>query len=283
MFERCPASFEASDQGLSVDVSGVDELNPASTFDRLGLVINRIVTLAYQCSFDMATHRGEVPVSVSLFPRNRFNLAADNMREIFSEGFGIGDLFATASEGENLGNIIVPPGMIGMATLSHFAICGAWLRAGIPVDIKFGGLLQIRNRRALRFVELIDYAGCSLDPAEVFVASRMTSVGSTAAEGAGKILASFCDIPAVARKKAEQVLEALEAADMKSLVILGKTGETVCQLPVPPNRIGVILADGLNPVAATVEAGIKVENHTLSGTIDYDKLERFCTRLSVGR
>ena len=34
----------------------------------------------------------------------------------------------------------------------------------------------MRNNEPLRFVELIYYSGCSLDPSEVFIMARMTSV-----------------------------------------------------------------------------------------------------------
>ena len=57
--------------------------------------------------------------------------------------------------------------------------------------------------------------------------------------------------------------------------MLGKRGEPVYQLPVTANRVGVVLTDGLNPVAAVVEAGIEVINYPMSGSIDFGKLISF--------
>ncbi len=37
----------------------------------------------------------------------------------------------------------------------------------------------------------------------------------------------------------------------------------------------MILIDGLNPVAAAVEAGLEVVNQTLSGVIDFGELKSF--------
>jgi len=41
---------------------------------------------------------------------------------------------------------------------------------------RFAGILQIKKGVALRFVEIIDYTGSSLDPSEIFIRGRMTSV-----------------------------------------------------------------------------------------------------------
>ena len=41
------------------------------------------------------------------------------------------------------------------------------------------------------------------------------------------------------------------------------------------SKIGVILLDGLNPVAAAEEAGIDTENHALSTVIEYQNLVKF--------
>ena len=103
----------------------------------------------------------------------------------------------------------------------------------------------------------------------------MTSVSKATREGNGKILASFWEIPALARPKAEAVIKRLEVAGMRGLFILGRVSEPVCELPVAVNKVGMVLTDGLNPVAASVEAGIEVVNHTMRGLIDYEKLRSF--------
>ncbi len=39
---------------------------------------------------------------------------------------------------------------MGLATVSSVAVSGALLKAGIPLDSKFGGVLQFRNHRPLQ-------------------------------------------------------------------------------------------------------------------------------------
>ncbi len=269
--------------GRLITKSGIEELGSALVSDRLGLVTTRIETLAYQSCFDLKKRTGDVPINVSLFSQEEFSQAIRAMEGVFQAGFSIGDLVAIAYEGEKLGGVTVPPGKVGLATMSHIVLCGALIRAGISVDFRFGGIIQVRNHQALRFIDLIEYAGCSLDPSEVFIAGKMTSVNKAAKEGNGKILASFCEIPAIARSDIQTILKELEAAGIKGLVVIGRIGEPVCQIPVMANRFGIVSTDGLNPVAAATEAGIKVVNYAMSGIIDFGKLRHFKDCQSIGR
>jgi len=275
MDERGLTSPMGRRDGRLITPSGLEELGSALVGDRIGSVATKIEMLSYQSSFDPEKRTGEVPINLSLFPKESFGQTVEVMKGVFDAELCISDLVAVASEGERLGEVIVPKGKVGLATVSSITISGALLKAGIPLDSRFGGILQIRNQEPLRFVDLIEYTGSSLDPSEVFIAGKMTSVGEAARKGNGKILASFWEIPALARPKAENVIKRLELAGMRGLVRLGRVSEPVCELPVVVNKAGMVLTDGLNPVAAAVEAGIEVINHTLSGVIDFEKLRSF--------
>ncbi len=262
-------------EGRSITMLGIEELHSALVGERVGLVDAKIKALAYQSSLSSYSHTGKVPVNVSLFSTELFNKAKKTMKDAFSAGLGVGDLVAIATEGKELGNVIVPPGKVGLATISQTVICAALLRSGIPVDSRFGGMIQIQNHRALRFVELIEYSGCSLDPSEVFISAQMTDIGNVTSNGSGKILASLWEIPALARSKAETVIKELETEGIKGLIMLGKTNESVVQLPVGMNTVGMVLTDGLNPVAAAAETGIIIVNRAMSGVIDVASLKHF--------
>jgi len=102
---------------------------------------------------------------------------------------------------------------------------GTLLKAGVPLDSRFGGILQIKNRKPLRFVELIRYSGSSLDPSEIFITSRMTSVGRAAREGEGRILANFREIPALCQPIAEKTIAALKRAGLGGLIMMGEVSK----------------------------------------------------------
>jgi repressor of nif and glnA expression len=268
--------------GRLITQSGLNELQNALVSDRVGSAMARIETLAYQISFEPDERAGNVPINVSLFPADKFNQALEIMKDIYGSRLFYSDLVAIAGEGDRLGEITVPIGQVGLATLSAIVISGVFIRSGIPLDFKFGGVLQIKNRECIRFIDLINYTGSSLDPSEVFITSKMTTVSGVAREGNGKIIASFCEFPALALSKAEAVIRQLEMVGITGLYKTGGAGETVCETPVGMSRVGIILSDGLNLVAVAAEAGIEVKNHAISGVIDFKKLRSLQDLLNTG-
>lgn len=174
-----------------------------------------------------------------------------------------------------LGEVIVPMNMVGFANVSHVVVNGTLLKAGIPIMPKFGGLLQRRHGEPLRFVDLIEYEGSTLNPSEIFIAGRMTNVVSAARNGGGKVLASFHEIPVATKESSESILEKLEASKLCNSVIIGKPGNSVCGMPVRSNHIGMLLLSGLNPTAAAAEAGVEVITMTMCGVVDVIRLQSY--------
>lgn len=264
-----------SRDGRLITELGVEELNNALVGDKVGFALSRIELLAFRTEFDWEKRTGSIPVNVSFFPKARFSKALQAMKPVFDAGICVSDLVAIAKEGEQLGELFVPSGKIGLATVCSIVINGTLLKAGIPMDSRFGGTLQIRNHQPLRFVELIHYAGSSLDPSEVFIRAKMTAVREAAKTGNGKILANFREIPALCRPIAEKVITKLKEARLGGLLVMGNTSEPVCEIPVELNRIGIVLLGGLNPVAAAEEAGIEADNRAMSTVINYRDLVSF--------
>ncbi len=265
----------AGRDGRLITQLGREELESALVSDKVGFVASKIELLAYQTDFDLDKHQGKVPVNISFFPERQFKKAIEVMKGAFKAGICVGDLVAIARQGEKLGGIIVPQGKIGLATVCSVIINGALLKAGIPMDSKFGGILQIKDHKPLRFVELIQYSGSSLDPSEIYIASKMTSVGQVAREGEGRILANFREIPALCQHEAEKVVAGLKEANLGGVLMMGEVSKSVCEVPVELNKVGMILTGGFNPVAAAVESGIEVENHAMSAVMEYRELIRF--------
>jgi len=264
-----------SRDGRVITERGLEELNNALVRDKVGFAITKIELLAFRTNFDLERHRGTVPVNISLFARGKFERALQAMRPAFAAGLCVSDRVAIAREGERLGDLVVPSGKVGLATVCSIVINGTLLKAGVPIDSRFGGILQMHNNLPVRFVELIHYAGSSMDPSEVFIRARMTSVRQVAKTGGGKILANFREIPAICRPIAEEVVEKLKSAGLGGLVVMGKVSEPVCEIPVEVNKIGMVLLGGLNPVAAAEEAGIEAENYAMSTVMEYEKLVSF--------
>ncbi len=254
---------------------GIDEIKCALVTDKVGFVISKIELLAFRTDFDYQKRHGSIPVNISFFRNDKFSMALQAMKPAFEAGFCVSDLVAVASSGERLGELVVPEGNMGLATVCSIVINGCLLKAGVPMDSRFSGILQVQNNKPLRFVEIIYYTGCSLDPSEIFIRAKMTSVGELTQGGQGRILANFREIPAGCRTIAEEVISNLRGVELGGMLLMGNTSEAVFEIPVELNKIGMIMVGGLNPVAAAEEAGIEAENHAMSTVMEYQDLVKF--------
>jgi hypothetical protein len=255
---------------------GFEELKLALAPEQVGFIHEKLELLAFQTTFDPKKRTGQLPINTSFIAKEDFKKALAAMSDAFKAGLCVSDLVAIASEGEKLGSVVVPKGKIGLATVCSVVINGVLLKVGgIPVESRFGGVLEVREAKPRRFVAIINYAGTSLDPSEQYIRAKMTSVSQAARTGNGKILANFREMPAPARSIAQEVIASLKEAGIGGVYALGNTSEPVCQITVGLNRVGLVLLGGLNPVATAVEAGIEIENIAESGLIDFGQLTSF--------
>lgn len=261
--------------GRMLTTVGLEELKIALAPEQVGFMHEKLELLAFQTTFDPQKRHGLVPINTSLINQDRFKEALAAMREVFQAGIGISDLVAIASAGEKLGWIVVPSGKIGLATVCSIVINGVLLKSGVPVESKFGGVLEVRDSQPKRFVAIINYTGTSLDPSEQYMRAKMTSVREVVRTGNGRILANFREIPAPSRTLVNEKIAQLKEVGIGGVFALGNTSEPVCQIAVGLNRVGMVLLGGLNPVAAAVEAGIEIENIAESGLIDFQALQSF--------
>jgi len=261
--------------GREIAPLGVEELNNALVTDKIGFVLEKIELLTFRTSFNLEKRIGLVPVNISFFPKKRFAEALKAMKEVFKAGLCVSDLVAVAAEGEGLGEILVPRGKVGLATVCSIIINSTLLKAGVPIDSRFAGVLQIRNNKPLRFINLIYYSGSTLDPSEVFIQAKMSDVRGVIRKGEGKLIANFREIPAQCQPLVEEIINQLKEAGLGGVIMMGNVSEAVCGIPIGLNRVGMILLGGLTPVTAAVEVGIEVENQAMSTLLEYESLRKF--------
>jgi repressor of nif and glnA expression len=254
---------------------GMDELKLALAPYQIGLILEKLELLAFHTTFDPRKKSGQLPINTSLVDKEHLPEVLEAMRAPMKAGICVSELVALAQEGEKLGSVVVPDGKVGLATVCSATINGVLLKAGTPINSKFGGVLEIYQGEPRRFVAIIDYAGTSLDPSEQYIRAGMTSVTEAALTGSGKILANFREIPAAARSIVEEKVQQMAEAGINGVYVLGNTSEAVCQIAVGLNRVGMVLRGGLNPITTAHESGIEVENIAESGLIDYHQLVNF--------
>ena len=261
-------------EGRSITEKGQEELRNAWVSNKVGLVSARIEAKSYLMNFNLDEKTGKVILNISFFYKNEFKKALGVMREVFKKKFSMGDMVLYAEAGEEVCGFVVPQGKVCFGTLCTINLNGILLKHGLPLESKFGGVLQIENGLPLRFTDLIRYSGSTLDPHEIFMRSKMTSVRE-ATKGSGKILAGLREIPAVSKPDAEKILKKAEAAGFGGALYIGKPEQPVLGMPVGVEKVGIVVPGGLNPVAACEEWGIETESKALVTLVDYEKLVSF--------
>jgi len=275
MDERGLTSSSGSRDGRTISTPGREELENALVTDKVGLVNARIGQLSYLTTFNIDTGKGNVPIDVTLFPESSFPQALDIMSPVFRYGLCVTDLVAVVHEGQKIGNIIVPRGKIALATLCSIIVGGMFLKAGIPIDSLFAGLLQMRNHKPFRFIDLVHYDGSTLDPSGMFVSGKMSDVTGTITVGEGKIVASYHEIPVQSKLAAEAIIDKTKRLGICKLMLSESSSDSLFEIPVRMNKIGFALVSSFNPIAAAVEAGISVSCKAMCGLIPISSMKRF--------
>ena len=187
--------------GRFITHRGIEELEAARVFEKVGFLNARIEQMAWRMNFDIQSQKGTVIINISFLRKTEADRAVELLTSVFKTGFTMGQLVRLYDEGEQIGLHRVPEGYIGLGTVCSFSFNGILTKEGIPIHSRFGGLLQIEKREPLRFVEIINYDGTSIDPLEIFIQSRMTDFSHISDSGSGRIGANFFEIPAEARRQ----------------------------------------------------------------------------------
>jgi repressor of nif and glnA expression len=258
--------------GRIITDKGREELSNALVSDKVGMVSGRMDELSYQTNFELDKKNGNIILNVSLIRNDDFPKALDIVKEVIKAGFSMGNLVLIVEEGKEVGSLVIPKGMTALATVCAVTINGILLHHRIPVRSRFGGILQIENSKPLRFTEIIEYSGSSLDPAEIFIKSKMTSVLNVVRSGSGKVLAGFREIPIVSLPEAENILNKLAEMGLFGTLVIGEPNQPTLQIPVASGYVGLVILAGLNPLAAVEETGISTQNTSLCIMMDFQKM-----------
>lgn len=273
--ERGLTSLAGRRDGRLITEQGLQELKHGLVKDKVGFVISRIELLAFRTTFDPDQKTGLVPVNISILNSKDLQKALRLMKPVITAGFCVSKLINITESCSKIGNMTVPPNKVALATVCSIVVNGILLKAGVPLNSKFGGLLQIANNVPTRFVELIHYDGCSLDPSAIFIKSKMTSVSKATKNGNGIILANFRETSSICGLVCHDIIGKLSKAGINGVLIIGNVSEPVCEVTVDLNHMGIVLLGGLNPMAAVEEAGIEIETHAMSTLLDYNQLIDF--------
>ena len=262
-------------RGHHITEQGRKELESSDIIENVGLLSAKIDQMTYRMNFDLNTTSGSVVINITMVNPELFAESISHIYKVFRDGYAMGELITFLAPGESLEHITVPEGMIGIGTVCSITLNGVLLKHGIPTNSRFGGLLELIDKKPTRFVELIMYDGTSIDPLEVFIRSGMTDYMGAIKTGNGRIGASFREFPADSRDMVENLGDKLKRIGLGGLVTIGRPGQSVLDIPVSEGRIGAIVIGGLNPVSILEETGIRAYSRALGGLIDFNRLFRY--------
>ncbi len=255
-------------EGRVLTLSGLKELERALVSDRLGFVIITIEKMMYNTTFDQNTRKGNIVVNTSIIDLDHFDPVMDIIEEVNRSGYTVSPYIGLIEE--STPEVRIPAGKIGIATICSITIDGILLKNGIPVNTKYGGLIEIKNRKPYKFTDLIAYRATTIDPMKIFLSRKMTSITSAIRDGNGKVLASIREIPLSAEKDVEEILKTVEKAGIDGLI---ESDEEIL-LQTTPNRAMIPIYAGINAVGAVKEKGIPIINHPVSQLMKFEDMKR---------
>jgi hypothetical protein len=259
-------------RGRELTDHGRRELGASLIIDKVGFIDARADELAYSMSLDLARHTGTVIINVSTIPAPYLDDARRIMTSVIMARLGMGRFGLIAASGQGVPGLAITAGEVAVGTVCSITLNGLLRAEGIPTISRFGGLLEVRDGEPRRFTHIVQYAGTTLDPIEIFIKAHMTTVMEASRTGNGLIGASFREVPAVALPHVRKVIQRMDEAGLGGMVIVGEPSRPLLEVPVDHSRAGIIVAAGLNPLAAVEEAGIPTENRALARLCDFGTL-----------
>ena len=261
-------------RGHVITDRGRKELDVAVAIDKVGFVNARIDELAYRMDFDESSMTGAIIMNMSTIETNSPQHVIKLVTDIMTAKLGMGAYLQIVRAGETIENTTekVPDNHIIIGTVCSVTINGILLRHGIHMSSRFGGLLELNEGIPVRFSQIINYNGSTIDPLEIFIKGKMMSVIQAARTGTGSIGASFREISIAALPDVKRIIENLEKIGLGGVLMIGRPNHPLLDIPVSTGCVGIIVAGGLNPIGALEESGIATVNQSLHNLRNFNQL-----------
>ena len=262
----------AGRRGHVLTARGEGEQGASRVMERLGYMSAKVDQITYRMSFDLELRSGTVAVNTALVTRDMLVSRLPLIRQVFEKHFSMGELVALLQPGEQVGDTLNPPGMLGLCTVCSVTLNGVLLKHGVPTRSTFSGLLDMVDGQPVRFSELINYDGTSLDPLELFIRGGMTSYVAAVTTGTGRIGAGFREVPAERYDLVVNLADRAQRIGLGGFLRIGRPSQTLFNIPVRQGCCGAVVIGGLNPIAILEETGERVRAWALSGLLDFHRL-----------
>ena len=255
--------------GRQITDLGREKLEKGLIYDQVDFIHSKFEEMIYLTDFNYMTQRGNVVVNTSII----YNEESINiMKEIFESGLSVSPYVNLKRVGNS--------DEIEVTTLCGTTIDGILLNEGIPSQLQYGGLLQIKNHHPEKFTELISYKKTSLTPLDAFANSNLTSVLDAVTTGDGLIPANFRLIPGIGRQKTVEIIRHLDKIGIGGVIDISPEGEDILGMPVPEGMVGIAIVGGITPFCAIKELGEEIDIKIAEEIRDFNSLSPITTSIT---
>jgi HTH-type transcriptional regulator, global nitrogen regulator NrpRI len=259
-------------RGRKITEKGQAEIHPGFAYNRIGSIIDMINKFCLMTDFDPEMGTGKVILNVSYVRKDDVEKALRILDAVFSSPYALCDRVVITENGRYFQDMEMPDGLVGIGTVCSITINGLFLRAGIPMHPKVGGIIEIAKRKPIRFQSIISYDHSSVAPLEVFITSRMTKVLHTLVSGDGSILGSLREIPQDCLFSSRQLIQKLMKWGFRNTTLYGYAFRPLLDMPITEGMIGLIEIGGLNACAALCEAGLSVHTKAMAAMYEFSDM-----------
>jgi repressor of nif and glnA expression len=239
----------------------------------LKFVNNKIEDYAMQVTFDPAKGEGTVVYNLSLIKNSDLEFAISILKDAFRSGISVSGLVKFFPSGHQIADYVVPDGCTAIATMCSITFDGLLIRRGIPVNPIGGGVVEIENRTPIRFTHIILYEHTTIDPLQVLISQKTTSVTSVMRTGSGSLLANVREFHMEAEPLVGSVLDELASSSYSGILEVGMPNVSLLGVPVDPQFIAIAAIGGTNPMAAIRESGRWVQTQAMKGLMEISEMD----------
>ena len=239
----------------------------------LKFINHSIEDYAMQVTFDPVSGDGKVVYNLSIIKNEDLDYSISILKDAYKTGVTVSGLVRFFSSGEKIADFVVPKGCTGICTICSITFDGLLIRRGIPVNPIGGGVVEIEKRTPLRFTHIIMYEHTTIDPLQVLISQKTTSVTSVMRTGSGAILANIREFHMEAESRVGTVLDELSSSSFSGILEVGMPNLPLLGVPVSPQFMAVAAVGGTNPMAAIREGGRWVQTQAMKGLMDISQME----------
>jgi len=239
----------------------------------LRFVHNKIEDYALQVTFDPVAGEGNVVYNMSLIKNEDLDFAIGILKDASKTGLSVSGLVKFYPSLETVAEFRIPKGCTGICTMCSITFDGLLIRRGIPINPIGGGVVQVENRAPLRFTHIILYEHTTIDPLQVLISQKTTSVTDVMRKGSGNMLANIREFHMEAEPLVGIVLDELADSHYTGILEVGMPNLPLLGVPVSPQYVAIAAVGGTNPMAAIRESGRWVQIQAMKGLMDLREME----------